>query len=181
MAAIHFPNTADYLALCYDLNGIVNNKHLSAVRDAAVRDVSKILKIEIVSFRVVTVSIIFAVAGLLGGENFESLQYMTAIDMRFTSFSWIKYVLQLLDAGLIDRLSMGNIVDVFFAVYTSGLPSQGLGFSKNDLYKVGYRNGIYGVLPALLFEPQLDLNRTRQIANIIGLTDLSYRVKECDF
>ncbi|KFY24337.1 hypothetical protein V491_02191 [Pseudogymnoascus sp. VKM F-3775] len=150
LASFHFTNSGDHLAHCYSYVGIANERHIDAVLLSLGTNKGKPLTKEVANFRVLTVSILFAVSSLLGGKDFSKLQHVTSIDMSISAFGWISFALELLDEGLIDSLPLGRAIDIVAGVHAGAIPVRVLQ-SNIENHSVGYRNGIYGVLPSLLF------------------------------
>jgi hypothetical protein len=150
LASFHFTNSGDHLAHCYSYVGIANERHINAVLLSLGTNKGRTLTKEVANFRVLTASILFAVSSLLGGKDFSKLQHVTSIDMSFSAFGWISVALELLDKGLIDSLPLGRAIDIVAGVHAGAIPVR---TSQSDIenYSIGYRNGIYAVLPSLLF------------------------------
>lgn len=151
LSSFHFTNAGDHLAHCYTFAGIANERHIQAVISGMQEaNKAKPLTKELANFKVVTASILFAVSSLLGGKDFSKLQHVTAIDMSFSAFGWMSVALELLDEGLVDSLPLGRAIDIVAAIHAGAIPVR-TPESATDNHSIGYRNGIYGVLPSLLF------------------------------
>ncbi|KAL3426623.1 hypothetical protein PVAG01_00132 [Phlyctema vagabunda] len=151
LASFYFTNSGDFLADCYQFVGIADERHVAAVVSSLQRGSNgNGPPKELVKFRVLTASILFAVSSLLGGKDFPTLQHVTSVDMSFSPFSSISTALEILDSGLIDSLSLGRAVDIVAAVHAGAILAK-TRQSEVEEHSVGYRNGIYGVLPSLLF------------------------------
>ncbi|KUJ18794.1 uncharacterized protein LY89DRAFT_717331 [Mollisia scopiformis] len=151
LASFHFTNSGDHLAHCYSYVGIANERHIDAVLlSMQGANKGKPLTKEVANFRVLTASILFAVSSLLGGKDFSKLQHVTSVDLSFSAFGWMSVALELLDEGLIDSLPLGRAIDIVAGVHAGAIPVRSPQ-SAIENYSIGYRNGIYGVLPSLLF------------------------------
>ena len=145
LASLHFGASSAMLAYCYE--SIATEETLSAVHGYDSQSVGP-LPVEVARFKAITLSILISIAGILAGNDFESLDHAVALDVRRGE---PEEVSSFLDKGLTTGILYWQVV-IFIAIFhcassTSLLKSKD--FEERSI--VGYRNGVKGVFPSLLF------------------------------
>jgi hypothetical protein len=145
IASMNFPTLAEKIAFCYE--GVVDNEHaLQEILSFKKHKPLKTSSNSIMLFRAATASIIIAMAAKLSGDTFKDCQHLTRL--RLTTDDWIKPMCNCLD-GSANYLSLKQAVILLAAVHTGAEP---IAFQSQDSRIIGWRDGIYAVLPSLLIE-----------------------------
>lgn len=110
LASIHFPLIAEEFAPCY--RAIARDEVLIAVRGAEPNNLSTPLP-EVSFFKMIGVCILISVAGILGGQDYNTLRHITCLDIRDDSVDSIR---RFLDQRLSPGLAFWQAV-MFVAVF----------------------------------------------------------------
>ena len=149
LASIHFPCLAEHLACCYE--GIADERTLDAVLettpDRTKNREKKHFGNQVSRFRAITASILLAVTSHLAGKNYETLQHVTILTM--DRFDGISQVAKMIDASLSTYINF-SVAARLIAVFHCGIDC--FTFTRDSPRTVGWRSGIYTVMPALYFE-----------------------------
>jgi hypothetical protein len=103
----------------------------------------------------ITVSILLSLAGILGGPGYDDLTHCTQLDLIRNDHEGISDLtkLQITVAHLHEGLPMWRIVDLLSVFHTGReLINMPLDDEVNDMHLIGYRKGIYSVLPSVIYE-----------------------------
>lgn len=92
--------------------GAATEETLSAVRSYDSQSVGP-LHVEVAHFRAITLSILISIAGILAGNNFESLDHAVALDVRRGE---LEEVSSFLDKGLTTGILYWQVV-IFIAIF----------------------------------------------------------------
>ena len=149
LASLYFPLSAELVAPCYER--ISNSDSLALILDKRYNYLSgqEQAPRDLVIFRVITTSIALAMASRLTGNDFRTVQHSICIDL--AGGSWPDTICPKLDESYSGRLDLNGAVFILAAVH-AGCPDQLAEHRdvKDDL--VGWRNGIYAVIPSVILE-----------------------------
>ena len=148
LASIHFQQSAEELAPCYE--GIADEKTLDAVlKSVHIMGTSYKQKhsSQVVRFRAITASIIFAVSSQLAGQDFYDLQHATTLTM--DRYDAISQVAKTIDLWLSTSLSLSRGARLI-AIVHCGIDV--VTYTRDSPQTIGWRSGIYTVMPSLFFE-----------------------------
>lgn len=149
LASIHFAHLAEHLASLYE--DIADEKTLDAVLNMPADAVNAKRKDDsrdrVTRFRATTASILLAITSRLAGRDYETLQHMTSLTM--DNFEGISQVAKTVDAALASSISF-SLAARLIAVFHCGIDYTT--YTRNYPQTIGWRSGIYTVMPALFFE-----------------------------
>lgn len=148
LASIHFQRSAEALAPCYE--DIADQKTLDAVLNVnpiMARSYKQKQSNEVVRFRAITASIIFAISCRLAGHDFYDLQHSTTLTM--DRYDAISQVAKTLDVWLSSSISLSQSARLI-AIVHCGIDV--LTYTRDSPQTIGWRSGIYTVMPSLFFE-----------------------------
>ena len=156
LASLEFANIADRVAHCYILAG---SEHMLRVvlktKDNWI-DNGQIPR-ELIRYRIITASILLAIVGRLTDPGFDNLHHATTLNLNRPH--WIskmaQYVSRGIEHGFLIRTAVALIATIHCGVDPEELGEELLTsdqtYSENSEV-IGWRNGIYTVVPSLLFE-----------------------------
>ncbi|KAL8836926.1 MAG: hypothetical protein Q9170_002726 [Blastenia crenularia] len=157
LAAFYFPQSADFLARFY--SPIADEWTLSKIQDTINRDTKREpLPVELIRFRIITASICIAIIAKCVGKDYHTLQHCTEIHLRYARV--IQTLSENVDRLASNCLSYGDVSLLIGAIHcgtTMGIVGGELRRDEEHEYRynpatiIGYRNGIYAVLPRMLF------------------------------
>ena len=157
LAAFYFPQSAEVLAHFY--NTISDERTLSVVQSAIDCDSRREpLPVEVVRHRIITASICLAIISRSAGEDYHGLQHCSVLHLRYSRF--IRKLSENVDKLASNCLPFGDIALLLGAIHCGTPIGTAAGEMRRDeeadpKYNantiIGYRNGIYAVLPKLLF------------------------------
>ncbi|KAL8949163.1 MAG: hypothetical protein Q9222_004712 [Ikaeria aurantiellina] len=144
LATIHFPICAELVAPCYAR--IANEHYLSTVRPKA-RGHVKTGRPELARFRAITASIVVSIASRLAPFSFKTVSHATVMEL--DDEGWVSNICTILDNEMSTgtRLHMGIAIVILATVHAAHQPDD---LEKANSEIVGWRNGIYGIVPDLL-------------------------------
>ena len=149
LASIHFAHLAEHLASLYE--DIADEKTLDAVLNMPADAINAKRKDDssdrVTRFRAITASILLAITSRLAGRDYETLQHMTSLTM--DNFEGISQVAKTVDAALASSISF-SLAARLIAVFHCGIGITT--YTRNYPQTIGWRSGIYTVMPALFFE-----------------------------
>ena len=161
LAAFHFPIAAEWLAPCYEK--IAGSKDWIIILDQKQR--SSIgwetgFPPALINFRIISASILISVASRLAPEDFESLRH--SINIALDTPDWIASMSSIIDNGVhpgheSQPSSLGfplwKAVQILAVVHAASSPDWVDQEADVDVRRIiGWRTGVYAVLPSLLFE-----------------------------
>ena len=156
LASLDFPNFADRVAPCYTLVG--SDEMLRVVLKTKNHWVSHaLIPDELIRYRIITASILLAVIGRLAGPGFDNLRHATTLNL--AAPNWITKITQCVNYGMEHGFPIYIAVALIASIHCGVDPEElGEGFLTSDATEslngevIGWRNGIYAVVPSLLFE-----------------------------
>ncbi|GIK00896.1 hypothetical protein Aspvir_004925 [Aspergillus viridinutans] len=147
LASLFFPQSAEVFGICDER--LSNPESLENILRQSFDYTNVQQQRDLATFRVITVSIVIAVASVLAGEDFNNLRHCIYLDLE-SSF-WQHILCPMVDDIFSARLELSRAVFLLAAVHAGCDPllSEKINF-KDEL--VGWRNGIYTVQPALIVD-----------------------------
>ncbi|KAI1391982.1 uncharacterized protein F4822DRAFT_111469 [Hypoxylon trugodes] len=149
LAHIYFADLAEIIAPCYEV--IAQDEVLAAMR-AHFKNNTTTLTPEAIEFRIISLSIFISIAEILAGPDYDKLQHAIKIDVPPDQFlESVSRMQSHLKNGAMDYWEVVMFVAVFHAHADPSVlmepPDDGI---------VGYRDGAFAVLPALIFHLKPD-------------------------
>ena len=152
LATIHFPICAELVAPCYER---IASEHYFTMIRPKVRGRIKSGRPELARFRAITAAIAISIAGRLAPFNFKNVFHSTVMELddgfRLTEVCTV--LDNHMDTG--SRLPMGTAIAILAAVHAAHED----GFERHKDRIIGWRNGIYGIVPDLLLKMTIDSPR----------------------
>ncbi|KAL8690946.1 MAG: hypothetical protein Q9218_003722 [Villophora microphyllina] len=157
LAALHFPQSAQVLAHFYAL---IDDEHTFSVIQRQINGDSRKepLPTELLRYRILTMSICLAIIGCAAGKDYHRKQHCTELHIRFPRA--LRNLAENVDRLANNCLLFGDVALLIGAIHC-GTPIGIVGgqarrdeetdYKYNPAAIIGYRNGIYAVLPRLLF------------------------------
>ena len=150
LASIHFSECAEFVAPCY--SRIANEQYLARVRGKSKNLIKPNAKYkELARFRAITASIVISIVSRFAPTSFKQVHHATMLDLN-SSF-WLSMMCNVIDRaeGPSSSIMLCEAVVTLAIVHAAYDPP---GF-HNDIHNIdrniiAWRNGIYGVVPALL-------------------------------
>ena len=150
LASIHFSECAEFVAPCYDR--IANEQYLDGVRGKSKNQIKPKAKYkELARFRAITASIVISIVSRFAPTSFKLVHHATVLDL--SSPFWLSMMCNVIDKaeGSSSWIPLCEAVVTLAIVHAAYDPP---GFRKGlpdvDKNIIAWRNGIYGVVPALL-------------------------------
>ncbi|KAL8757670.1 MAG: hypothetical protein Q9199_002051 [Rusavskia elegans] len=144
LAAIHFPICAELVAPCY--TRIASEHCLSMVRPK-VRRAVKPGRPELARFRAVTAAIAISIASRLAPSSFKNVSHATVMEL--DDEHWVSELCTLLD----NHMDSGSGLPLRFAIFILAAvhaAHEPIDSEKTNGKIIGWRNGVYGIVPDLL-------------------------------
>ncbi|KAL8708587.1 MAG: hypothetical protein Q9220_006523 [cf. Caloplaca sp. 1 TL-2023] len=150
LATIHFPICAESIAPCYAR--IANEHYLNMIRPN-VRGQVKIGRSELARFRTITATIAISIASRLAPDSFKNVSHATVMEL--DDESWVSNICKVLDnhMGTGSQLQLQLAIVILASVHAAHEP---IDIEKVNTKIVGWRNGIYGIVPDLLLTMAMD-------------------------
>lgn len=148
LATIYFRELADEVAPCYER--IATNTILESVKDLEKRSAAApgmVLSQDIVRFREYTAAILISLIASLSRDDFRNFKHTTSLDL--TNDVDLEEGCDFVDRSFSKFVEFNEAVQLLAAIHAAQ------DFDFNDLGRsniVGWRNGIYSVLPNLLLD-----------------------------
>lgn len=150
LASIHFSECAEFAAPCY--SQIANEQYLDRVRGKSRNVIKpKAQYKELARFRAITASILISIVSRFAPTSFNKVHHATMLDL--SSPFWLSMMCNVIDRaeGSSSSILLCEAVVALAIVHAAYDPP---GFHKDihniDKDIIAWRNGIYGVAPALL-------------------------------
>ncbi|CAF9942734.1 hypothetical protein IMSHALPRED_004609 [Imshaugia aleurites] len=153
LASIHFSECAEFVAPCYDR--IANEQYLDRVRGKSKKLTnSKAKWKELARFRAITASIVISIVSRFAPTSFKHVHHATTLDI--SSSDWLSMMCKVVDrVGSSDpSIKLYEAVVALAIVHAAYEPPLDKDIQQLHKSIVAWRNGIFGVVPALL----LDMN-----------------------
>lgn len=145
LASMNFPMLGDRLAFCYE--GLDNEAALKDIQSYKSSKPQKTTTKSLIHFRAMTASIVIAMAGRLALHSFDKCHHLTKINL--TGDDWLKSMCRELDQ-LNSSITMRQGALILAAVHAGAEPTAA--FKTDSQSVIGWRQGIYAVIPSLLAE-----------------------------
>lgn len=153
LASIHFSECAEFVAPCYDR--IANEQYLNRVRGKSKNLMKpKASYKELARFRAITASIVISIVSRFAPTSFKLVHH--AIELDLSQTDWLSMMCNFIDRAEGSSSSISSIklceAVLALAIVHAGYVHGGvhLGIQDFNNYIIAWRNGIYGVVPALL-------------------------------
>jgi hypothetical protein len=150
IASVGFPNSGDLIAPCY--RRIASEALLKQVRDPAVRNESSDsgnVPLEISRYRAITACIVIAITSCLAADSFPTVLHQTVLQLMESS--WIDAMCHTVDRLASGQISLNSAVIQLAALHAGRDPSSHEEETSINP-TIGYRNGIFSILPTLLLK-----------------------------
>lgn len=150
LASVHFPLSAEFIAPCYER--ISNPESLEVILETWSCDIGlqePQVPREVAIFRAITASVAISIASRLAERDFKVRRHCTCLDL--AGGSWLSTICPMFDDPFSARLDLSRAVLILAAVH-AGCSSS---FSSHPDMKealIGWRNGIYSVLSAVILD-----------------------------
>ena len=150
LASIHFSECAEFVAPCYDR--IANEQYLDGVRGKSKNQIKPKAKYkELARFRAITASIVISIVSRFAPTSFKLVHHATVLDL--SSQFWLSMMRNVIDRaeGSSSSIMLCEAVVTLAIVHAAyDPPAFRKGLPDVDKKIIAWRNGIYGVVPALL-------------------------------
>ena len=146
IASTYFKLLAEMVATCYD--PIATKKHLDCIRGSQHDDPDLEYSTDLAWFRIFTAYVVYTIAEMLAKEGFDSLSHVT--QMSLDTPEWLDSIVSRLDKLLGPGIPFYEAVWIISTVHVGITPESISWASAESSVVLGYRNGSYAVLPALL-------------------------------
>lgn len=150
LASIHFSECTEFVAPCY--NRIANEQYLDRVRGKSKNIIKpKAHYKELARFRAITASIVISMVSRFAPTSFKQVHHATMLELN--SSEWLLEMCNVVDRaeGSSSSIMLGEAVVNLAVVHAA---YEHPGFHKHIQRKptniIAWRNGIYGIVPALL-------------------------------
>ena len=151
LASIHFSECAEFVAPCYDR--IANEQYLDRVRGKSKKLTnSKAECKELARFRAITASIIISIVSRFAPTSFKHVHHATILDI--STSDWLSMMCKAVDrAGSSNpSIKLYEAVVALAIVHAAYEPPLNKDIQDFHSSIVAWRNGIFGVVPALLVD-----------------------------
>jgi hypothetical protein len=151
LAALYFPLSAENTAPCY--SGIATARTLEQVKNKERREAVccfEEVAEEITRFRATTAAIVLSIASHLASGDFKNIRHSTTLALG--SEAWLEPMCKLVDQLASGSFSLSNAVCTLSAVHAALEPDPAVIRSSGLRKVIGWRTGIYSVIPSLLLE-----------------------------
>lgn len=141
LASVCFPDLAEFVAPCFDR--IANQRYLDMVKGQS-RKVINPHKKELGRFRAIVASVAISIISRFASKTFKDARHATTLDI-----SWpedLSSICKVLDQ---DKIATHQVVKLLASIHAARDFDE---FDKMTTNLVAWRNGIYGVIPSLLFD-----------------------------
>ena len=145
LATMYFPDTAEYLAPCYDR--IAKPEYLECIQRKSAAQMKPKRK-ELARFRAITASIVISVITRFTPHTFNKVQHATLMDL--SEQYWLQSTCKTLDSR--EDLPVNSVVRLLASVHAAH-DFEHTNETRSKL--VAWRNGIYGIFPSLLLTMQV--------------------------
>ena len=149
LASIHFSECAEFVAPCY--SRIANEQYLDRVRGKSKNFIkSKAQYKELARFRAITASIVISIVSRFAPTSFKQVHHATQLELN--SPEWLSTMCNVIDrAEGLSSIKLCQAI-VTLAIVHAAYDLPGLRRDTLDINQdiIAWRNGIYGVVPALL-------------------------------
>ena len=150
LASIYFPLVAEFVAPCYER--VASESYLDRIKAHLNGSITPERR-ELARFRGVTVAIMIAIAGRLAPRTFTTTRHCIALNLY--DDLWLSETCRFFDrsvaptAGMEFGLAVILLAKIHCAQEPENMKSLGARSGGN---RVAWRNGIYGIVPSLLFD-----------------------------
>ena len=147
LASIHFSECAEFVAPCYDR--IANEHYLNRVRGKSKAHIrSKAKHKELARFRAITASIVISIVSRLAPTSFKTVHHATILDI--SDSHWLSMMCNIMDGVGDSTIKLHEAVVTLAIVHAAYYPPVDKDIKDLNHNIVAWRNGIYGIVPALL-------------------------------
>ena len=152
ISGMYFPISGDLLAPCY--RRIASEAVLKQARDSIARSGSVFEEspIEICRFRAVTACIVIGLASCLAPDTFTTVQHQTVLQL--VESSWLDSICPEVDRFAGGEITLSSAVLQLAAIHAGRPLNPEKDEKESHRLVIGYRNGIFSVLPNLLLKMQ---------------------------
>ena len=145
LATMYFPDTAEFLAPCYDR--IAKSEYLECIQMKSTAQMKPKRK-ELARFRAITASIVISVISRFAPHSFNDVQHATLMDL--SEHHWLLSVCKALDRS--RNLPISLVIKLIASVHAA-YDLEDIDTTKTNL--VAWRTGIYGIFPSILLTMQV--------------------------